>query len=269
MSDEYLMTHILAGLRPKYSSVVDHAKIDLRKHTLNLFELKKRLKEKYMQLKKEKGWGDDEMTHSASQNNGKVQKKGINPRFKGRCNHCGKWGNKKEQCREWLKLTKEQQDQADKERSEHKTNEKPRKYMQQVRCYNCNKIGHIKANCPEKKTRESHVDSGGGFAMVCLEDGQSLVEEPFQLVHNQQLQLNLEETSEENLEDDDLEQHLELPWSLKEWISHMNCCQHHILHIDLNISNIHFIKVELKFEIIPRIQQLVKKLSSEQNLIFY
>ena len=83
------------------------------------------------------------------------------------------------------------------------------------------------------------MDSGRGFAMVCLEDGQSLVEAPFQLVHNQQVQLNLEE----NLEDDDLEQHLEQPWSLKEWISHMNCCQHHILHINLNIFYIHFIKL--------------------------
>ena len=30
ISDDYLMTHILAGLPPEYSSVVDHAKIDLR-----------------------------------------------------------------------------------------------------------------------------------------------------------------------------------------------------------------------------------------------
>ena len=60
ISDDYLMTHILAGLPPEYSSVVDHAKIDLRKKTLNLIELNKRLKGEYMQLKKEKGWGEDE-----------------------------------------------------------------------------------------------------------------------------------------------------------------------------------------------------------------
>ena len=56
ISDDNLMTHILASLPSEYSSVVDHAKIDLRKHTLTLTELKKRLKEKYMKLKKEKGW---------------------------------------------------------------------------------------------------------------------------------------------------------------------------------------------------------------------
>ena len=42
ITDDYLMTHILASLPPDYSSVVDHAKIDLRKHTLTLNELKKR-----------------------------------------------------------------------------------------------------------------------------------------------------------------------------------------------------------------------------------
>ena len=45
ISDDYLMTHILASLPLEYSSVVDHAKIDLRKHALILIELKKRLKE--------------------------------------------------------------------------------------------------------------------------------------------------------------------------------------------------------------------------------
>ena len=50
IDDDYLMTHILASLPQEYSSVVDHAKIDLRSKTLMLTELKKILKEKYMQL---------------------------------------------------------------------------------------------------------------------------------------------------------------------------------------------------------------------------
>ena len=155
ISGDYLVTHILASLPQEYSSVVDHAKIDLRKKTLTLTELKKRLKEKYMQLRKEKGWTEDEMALSPIQNRARLQKKGTNPRqtprFKGRCCHCGKWGHKKEHCREWLKLTKEQQEQTDKEKSE----EKPRKYLQHVRCYNCNKFGHIAKDCPEKKSRDS------------------------------------------------------------------------------------------------------------------
>ena len=50
IDDDYLMTHILAGLPPEYSTVVDHAKIDWRSKTLTLIELNKTLKEKYMQL---------------------------------------------------------------------------------------------------------------------------------------------------------------------------------------------------------------------------
>ena len=50
INDDYLMTHILASLPHEYSSVVDHAMIDWRTNTLTLMELKKRVKEKCMQL---------------------------------------------------------------------------------------------------------------------------------------------------------------------------------------------------------------------------
>ena len=59
------------------------------------------------------------MALSANQISTRNQNKGSHPRktprFKGRCHHCGKWGHKKENCREWLKLTKEGQEKADKE----------------------------------------------------------------------------------------------------------------------------------------------------------
>ena len=171
------MNHLLASLPPEYSYVVDHVKIDLRKKTYTLTELKKLLKEKYLQLQKEKECGEDEMTLSASQNSARFQKKGTNPRqtprFKGRCHHCSKWGHKKEHYREWLKLIKEQQEQADKEKSE----ENPRKYLRHRRCYNCSKMGHFAKDSPEKKSRDSGGGSSGGFAMMCTEGMQSLVEE--------------------------------------------------------------------------------------------
>ena len=105
------------------------------------------------------------------------QKKGTNPRqtprFKGRCHHCGKWGHKKENCREWLKLTKEQQEQADKEKSE----EKPKKYLQHGRCYNCNKMWHLTKDCPEKQIKGFQWGSSGGFTMMFVIGGKSPVEE--------------------------------------------------------------------------------------------
>ena len=75
-----------------------------------------------MQLQKEKGWGQDEMALSTSQNNMRNPNKGSGPQrttiYKGRCAHCGKWGHKKAKCRGWLKLMHEEQGKADKECAE-------------------------------------------------------------------------------------------------------------------------------------------------------
>ena len=54
INDDYLMSHILASLPHKYSSVVDHAKIDWRFNTLTLMELKKRLKKSICSYEKKK-----------------------------------------------------------------------------------------------------------------------------------------------------------------------------------------------------------------------
>ena len=105
--------------------MADHAKIDWTSKTLMLIEMKKQLKKKYMQLpKKENVWAEDDMALSASQNSTKNQNKGSDQRktmkSKRRCHHCGKFGHKKGDCRDWLKLTKEEQEKADKEKSEEK-----------------------------------------------------------------------------------------------------------------------------------------------------
>ena len=78
IDDDYLMTHILASLPQEYSTVVDHTKIDWRGRTPALIELKKRLKEKYMQLQKENACAEDKMALSASQNSTWNQNKGSN-----------------------------------------------------------------------------------------------------------------------------------------------------------------------------------------------
>ena len=118
-------------------------------------------------------------------------------------------GHKKKNCREWLKLTQEEQEKADKEKPE----EKPQKYLQHIRCYNCNKMGHLTKDCPEKKTKDSSGGSGGGFVIMCVEGG---VEEDTE-------QLNLEATSEAGLEEKNSEVHpeakLEQSFSLQDWIN--------------------------------------------------
>ena len=125
-------------------------------------EVKKRLKERYLQLKKEHGWSEDEMALSmkSGNNQNKNIKKGSKGKyFKGRCNHCGKFGHKKADC--WdLKNKKEK----------HQENEKKvQKDKSKVRCFKCGKLGHYANEC-----RSDKESSGGGnnetFAMTCFED---------------------------------------------------------------------------------------------------
>ena len=102
-------------------------------------------------------------------------------------------------CREWLKPTHDEQEKADKECSEAK----PKKSLQHIQCYNCNKTGHIARGCPRQKVKDSSGGSSGGFAMTCIE------------VANPQ-ESNLEENSEMWTEEESS--------TLEDWInqSHKN-----------------------------------------------
>ena len=64
-----------------------------------------------------------------------------------------------------MTLTHEKEDKADKEHSE----EKPKKTMQHIQCYNCNKTGQIIRECPKKKVKDPRGGPSGGFAMTCIE----------------------------------------------------------------------------------------------------
>ena len=124
-------------------------------------------------------------------------------------------GHKKEHCREWLKLTKEQQEQADIEKSE----EKPRKHLQHVRCQNCNKLGYLTKDCPEKKSKDSSGGSSGGFAMMCVEGGKSPVEEDPEQPNSE---VNLEAGSEEQNLELHPEQNSEQSLLLQDWMNREN-----------------------------------------------
>ena len=62
LDEEYQITHILASLPREYSSVVEEqVKIYRRAGStlITMDEIKKRLKEHYLQLKREHGWSED------------------------------------------------------------------------------------------------------------------------------------------------------------------------------------------------------------------
>ena len=100
LDEEYQITHILASVPREYSSVVEQVKIDRRTDStlITMDEIKKRFKEHYLQLKREHGWSEDEiaLNMKSSSNQSRNIEKGNKGRFfKGRCNHCGKYGHKK------------------------------------------------------------------------------------------------------------------------------------------------------------------------------
>ena len=164
LDEEYQITHILASLPREYSSVVEQVKIDRRTGStlITMDEIKKRLKERYLQLKREHGWSEDEMALNIkrSDNQNKNMKKGSKGKyFKGRCNHCGKFGHKKADC--WdLKNKKEKHQENEKKAQKDESN---------VRCFKCGKLGHYANEC--KNDKDSSGDGKNNtFAMMCYED---------------------------------------------------------------------------------------------------
>ena len=118
LDEKYQITHILASLPRECSSVVEQVKIDRRTSSalITMDEVKKRLKERYLQLKREHGWSEDAVAinvKSGNNQNKNIKKGSKGKYFKGRCNHCGKFGHKKADC--WdLKNKKEKHQENEK-----------------------------------------------------------------------------------------------------------------------------------------------------------
>ena len=166
LDEEYQITHILESLPREYSSVVEQVKIDRRTGStlITMDEIKKRLKEYYRQLKREHGWSEDEMSFNMKSSNKQSRniKKGNKGKFfRGRCNHCGKFGHKKADC--WdLKNRREKNQESERKVQKEKSN---------VRCFKCKKLGHYANECRNEKD-SSGDDKHVTFAMMCYENSE-------------------------------------------------------------------------------------------------
>ena len=157
LDEEYQITHMLASLPREYSSVVEEVKIDRRTGStlITMDEIKKRLKDRYLQLKREHGWSEDEIAlniNSSSKQSNNIKKRSKGRFFKGSCNHCGKYGHKKADC--WDLKSKQESGQEN-ERTGQKDKSK-------VRCFKCKKLGHYANECKNDKEtsgNKKHVTS--------------------------------------------------------------------------------------------------------------
>ena len=148
LDEEYQITHMLASVPREYTSVVEQVKIDRRTGStmITMDEIKKRLKERYLQLKREHGWSEDEMAlNMKTRRNWSTNiKKGTKGRFfKGRCNHCGKYGHKKADC--W--------DLKNKQESVKKMKERVRKISQRSDGINVKSWVIMQTNARMRKTQ--------------------------------------------------------------------------------------------------------------------
>ena len=76
LDEEYQITDILASLPREYSSVVEQVNIGRRTSStlITMDEKKERLKECYLQLKREHGWSEDEMALNMKTSNNQSKK---------------------------------------------------------------------------------------------------------------------------------------------------------------------------------------------------
>ena len=145
---------------------MEQVKIDRRTGStlINMDEIKKRLKECYLQLKREHGWSEDDMALNMQSRNNQsrnIKKRNKGKFYKGRCNHCGKYGHKKADC--WnLKNKKEKHQENEKKVQKDKTN---------VRCFKCKKLDHYANECRNEKD-SSGDDKHDTFAMMCYENSE-------------------------------------------------------------------------------------------------
>ena len=98
----------------------------------------------------------------STNNQSKNIKKGNKGKyFKGRRNHCGKFGHKKADC--W--------DLKNKKEKHHEIEKKVHKDKSKVRCFKCGKLGHYANECKNDKD-SSGDDKHVTFAMMCYENSE-------------------------------------------------------------------------------------------------
>ena len=164
LSERDVMIHILGSLPSAYDTMVDMAEKDLISGTLTIEILRELLRTKYEKLK----GGNEDVSLFTKQ-------------FKKSCTICGKIGHKSVDCFTLPQNSKKKEEYMKNMREKNRKNQKnqanqnngqQKRDLSKIRCYACNKMGHYKINCPEKKNEsannaQQNEDTDEEYAMVC------------------------------------------------------------------------------------------------------
>jgi hypothetical protein len=138
-SDQEIITHVFAHLPRLYESTVKAICNNGKKNTLE--EVKKGLTTKWKTYFGKNNKGKFKLLDydiEEALNVDESKKNNFKKKIKGDCCNCGKQGHKVVDC--WQKKGKPE----GKKKTFNSGNDSTRK------CFRCNKMGHIMANCPDK-----------------------------------------------------------------------------------------------------------------------
>ena len=139
IQEEDLILHILNNLPKMYETTAEICEDELSKDTLTLASLKERLRTKYRRTKTTESVKMSSVALFAKQ-------------FKGMCNVCVKVGHKGPDCFT-LEKNKDKKAAYIKKINDKKNDRKGKKDKSNIKCFNCEKMGHYSNECPEKQVK--------------------------------------------------------------------------------------------------------------------
>ena len=154
VSKDDLMLHILNHLPTTYETTAEICEDDLTKGTLTLEILRERLRTKYRRMK----MNDTVKTDSVAL---------YTKQFKGMCKVCGKIGHKGADCFT-LEKNKDKKAAYMKRMSKKKNDKKGKKDKSNIKCYNCEKMGHYSNKCPKKQVKSEDAGLAAVESEVAL-----------------------------------------------------------------------------------------------------
>jgi hypothetical protein len=139
ITEDDLILHILNNLPKTYETTEEICEDDLTRGVLTFENLRERLRAKFRRNKMSDSIKRDEVALYAKQ-------------FKGTCNVCGKIGHKGVDCFTLEKNKRKKEEYMKKMSNRKNVNENDKS---NVKCYNCEKMGHYSNECPEKMNNEN------------------------------------------------------------------------------------------------------------------